>query len=519
MEQFSIEEEIQQKLEDRQTLLDETETLAEPAPFLNEIKRTVWEQFLVSLGLGAGDSFIDKNKGMTMDLRSSSHIQNSQDSANGKFATHNRSVDYKARYEQHEKAFTTNSKGERIMDKSYRLKVIDAGRPKGDGQFALDHTIPVAEMWKDDVAATYMSESEMVAFANDTDVNLKPLDALANQSKGRRAMRDWLNSLRNGKTPDERFDIDKEELLERDDHAREEWAKKKLEAEERNIELGKQSQREEALDFLDETGKAVFFALLSKFGSAMLGTTVSWLKEKPRNINNLLEGYQGATIAFAKDIKGNLRITADVSITSLGSALFGPIFAYIRRLFLIIIAGGKCVFEVRRYLKAPENEDKDPTLKTLEISRIITPTMMRFGGEALSMSITFALRRFAPWLDNVTLLMLGKPSNIIASFTGTLLSGIGGAIALFQINAKTTSYLVNQNLLSLRSIDYEILCLQDQLYQQDRFETLQIETKVMKQAEQRKEDASTRRIVSPLSDNHHKQREQAISKMQKALGA
>ena len=519
MGQFSIEEEIQQKLENRQALLDEAETLAEPAPFLNEIKHIVWEQFLVSLGLGAGDSFIDKNRGMTMDLRSSSHIQDSQDFVNGRFATHNRSVDYQARYEQREKAFTMNSKGERVMNKDYRLKLIDAGRPKGDGQFAMDHTIPVAEMWKDDVAATYMSESEMVAFANDTSVNLKPLDARANESKGSRTMRDWLKSKRNGQTPDERFDINKKELLKRDDHAREKWDEKKQEAKKRDIELGKQSQRQEALDFFYETGKAVFFALLSKFGSSMLGATVSWLKEKPRNLSGLLDGYQRATVAFAKDLKGNLRIAADVSITSLGSALFGPIFAYIRRLFLIFVAGGKCILEVRRYLNVPENKEKEPTLKTLEISRIIAPTMMRFGGEALSMGITFALRRFAPWLDNVTLPMLGKPSNIIASFTGTLLSGIAGAIALFQINAKTTSYLVNKNIFTLRHINYEILCLQDQLYRQDRFETLQIETETMGQVEQRKEDASTRHIISTLGDNRHKQREQTISKMQKALGA
>ena len=134
------------------------------------------------------------------------------------------------------------------------------------------------------------------------------------------------------------------------------------------------------------------------------------------------------------------------------------------------------------------------------------------------MGITAVIRRFLPVLDKITVPVLGKPSNIIASFVGTLLAGIGGTIASFQISAKATSYLVDKNIQAVRNLNYSIFRLQDQLYRQDRFQTLEIENNVMKQAKQRKDNALQKTIHSPFGGNNHVQRETSILKLQKALG-
>ena len=95
--------------------------------------------------------------------------------------------------------------------------------------------IPAAEIIRDPAAAAHMTKDEQITFAN-SEINLMDLDAAANQSKGDSKMTDWLESERNGQKPGEWFDIDEDKLKEKDQLAREEYEKKKKEAEGKTIE-------------------------------------------------------------------------------------------------------------------------------------------------------------------------------------------------------------------------------------------------------------------------------------------
>ena len=73
----------------------------------------------------------------------------------------------------------------------------------------------------------HMTRDEQVAFAN-SDKNLNLMDSSANRSKGDSSMSEWLNSERDGKKPDDRFEgVDKKKLLDKDKEARDEYDKKK----------------------------------------------------------------------------------------------------------------------------------------------------------------------------------------------------------------------------------------------------------------------------------------------------
>lgn len=62
------------------------------------IQDIIWEQVQNQLAVQLGEEFIKENRGQTLDLRKSAHIQTSKNFEKAKFATHNQDVDYKERF-------------------------------------------------------------------------------------------------------------------------------------------------------------------------------------------------------------------------------------------------------------------------------------------------------------------------------------------------------------------------------------------------------------------------------------
>jgi hypothetical protein len=59
----------------------------------------VWEQFMNQVAVTAGEDFINENRGLTLDLRNSAHIQTTERFDKGEIATHNDKINYKERYD------------------------------------------------------------------------------------------------------------------------------------------------------------------------------------------------------------------------------------------------------------------------------------------------------------------------------------------------------------------------------------------------------------------------------------
>ena len=66
---------------------------------------TVSTGIFLQIGIIAGEDFIKENRGLTLDLRNSAHIQTTENFANGKIASHNSSIDYQERYDNWQSNF------------------------------------------------------------------------------------------------------------------------------------------------------------------------------------------------------------------------------------------------------------------------------------------------------------------------------------------------------------------------------------------------------------------------------
>ena len=251
------------------------------------IENIVWEQVQLQIAAQIGDEFIKDNNGQTLDLRKEAHIQTAENFEKGKFATHNRDVDYQERYATWQNNFTTNKNGERVLKKDART-FFDKGRDMGSAAINKDHTVSIKEQLNDVEMATFFSKDQVKDFANSSK-NLHDLDASANKSKGDKTMTEFLNSERDGLKPEERFNIDRKQLEKDDLEAREELQKRKQENKDKAIQSGKKSRRDEALKVSGKALKAALLQLLSEFLRELIKKFISWLKDTERNLSTFIE--------------------------------------------------------------------------------------------------------------------------------------------------------------------------------------------------------------------------------------
>ena len=70
-----LEAEVDKSLADIEFLESERKSIGNPDALGEVIKKTILEQVNMQLGIVGGEEFIDENRGMTFDPRSSAHIQ------------------------------------------------------------------------------------------------------------------------------------------------------------------------------------------------------------------------------------------------------------------------------------------------------------------------------------------------------------------------------------------------------------------------------------------------------------
>ena len=424
------------------------------------IENIVWEQVQLQLAAQIGEEFIKDNNGQTLDLRKEAHIQTAENFEKGKFATHNRDVDYQERYTRWQDNFTTNKKGERVL-KSDAREFFDKGRDKGSGAVHKDHTVSIKEQLNDVEMSTFFSKEEVKEFANSSK-NLHDLDASANMSKGDKPMKEFLDSERNGLKPEERFNIDRKQLEKDDREAREELHKRKQENKEKAIQSGKKSRRDEALKVSGKALKAAIFQLLSEFLREIIKKFVVWLSEKHKNFNSFLEKLKEAVSSFVSNLSKHILNVGQSILTMLVTSIFGTVGEIFLKIWTFINQGWSSLKDAIDYLNNPENSSKDINIIILELGKIITAGIVVTGGLALGEIIGKSLIAIAPPLA-VEIPILGSLASIIGTFMGATVAGITGAFVLKMIDQQIVDKQIAD--LSSEKIDQknEMLVIQDQL--------------------------------------------------------
>lgn len=445
--QSNLESQLEEQFSDLSDIELDFDKIGDPNALGDTISTVVWEQFINQIGVIAGEEFIKENKGLTLDLRNSAHIQTTENFQKGKIATHNQEINFQKRYDDWQCKFVKDDSGTIIMHKTrsgrleenlknYR-KPFEEGRPSGSKEKGtdMDHIVSAAEIVRNPEINTHLDLREQIEFANGSK-NLNEMNAGQNRSKNDTPMNEWLdNPNKNGQKPNEIFDIPEsleKEYREKDRIAREELNKKIKEGEAKTISSGKKYQKEEAFRIGGKALQAALMALLAGLVKKIIKKLVQWIASGKKYFKEFLSSLKGAISDFIGELKQHLINAADGLLTSIATAIFGPIINTIKKTWIFLKQGYKSVKEAVAYIKKPQNKGKSLSILMLEVGKIVTAGLTAGGAILLGNSIEAALMTI-PGLG-FPIPLLGSLASILGIFFGAITSGIIGALALNLID-------------------------------------------------------------------------------------
>lgn len=472
-----LDSELEEQMADLEGLEADREKIGNPDTIGHTVMNVVWEQFINQVGVVAGEDFIKENRGLTLDLRDSAHIQTTDNFAKGKIATHNDKIDYQQRYDDWQSNFMHDENGNVITHStrtgkqeatlvSGARKPFDQGRPVGSVERGtdMDHTVSAGEIIRDPEANAHMTKEEQIAFAN-SEANLNEMDAGQNRSKGDKSMTDWLdNPNKNGQKPDEIFDISEEQdkkYREKDAEARAEYEKQKKEGEQRSIETGKQSQKEEAMRIGGKALRSVVMGLLASLIKDIIRKLISWFRSGNRKLSTFIDSIKKAIKSFVSNLKEHLLNAGNTLVTTIATAIFGPVIGMIKKAWIFLKQGYKSVKDAIKFLKNPANKNMPFSIKMMEVGKIVIVGLTAGGAIVLSEVIEKGLMSIPGFAFEIPL--LGSLASLVGMFLGALVSGLIGALALNLIDKLIAQKLKKINTQQQIEKKNEILATQSQL--------------------------------------------------------
>lgn len=469
--QSTLELQIEEHSADLSDIEMDFEKIGNPNSLGETISNVVWEQFINQIGVVAGEEFIKDNKGLTLDLRKSAHTQTTENFTKGKIASHNQEINYQQRYDKWRKNFYTDPNNEYFIKANenvknkentgfrfnidsnaweqkirgkWKFKLVDEkkysyrndfdkGRPTGSAakKTAMDHTVPLTDFVRNPRMNAHVDKEQQLKLAN-SETNLNEIDASANSSKSNSSVDEFLNSTRNGKTPDERFDFDKEEMIRKDIKQREDNEKAMSEGEKISVDTGKKSQKQEAFRIGGKALQALLMGLLAALVKKIIQKLIKWITSGKKNFNSFLDNLKVAISEFISELKQHLTTATDTLLTSIATAIFGPIVGLIKKTWILLKQGYKSVKEAIEYIKNPENKGKSLSVLMLEVGKIVVIGLTAGGAILLSETIEKSLTAI-PGLG-FPIPLIGSLASILGIFFGAITSGIIGAIALNLID-------------------------------------------------------------------------------------
>ena len=439
----NLEENIEKDLAELEILKQQDYMLGNPDELGKVVTNVIWEQFQNQIGVKSGEDFIKKNNNQTLDLRNSAHIQTTENFKNGKIATHNHEIDYQKRYDDWQSSFQKDADGniithetrsgrrEATLAKDAR-KPFDANRPIGSVEKGtdIDHIISAGEIIRDPEANAHLSREEQVAFAN-SDINLQEIPKEWNRSKGDKPVEEWLDYPNSkGQTPTEIFDnLDNEEknIRERNEASRTAYEREKQKGIERSIKTGRKSQRQEAFRIGKSAVRTVVMQLLAELVKEIIAKLVKWFKSSKRELRSLIDSIKSAIKSFVGDLKNKLLNAGSSVMTTIVSAIFGPIVRTIKKVWMLLRQGWSSLKQAIAFLRSPEAKSKPFDLVMMEVGKILIGALTAGGAIILSEVIEKGLSAVGLGIE---IPLLGSLANILGIFFGAVVSGIIGAIAL-----------------------------------------------------------------------------------------
>lgn len=512
----ALEQDLTSNLQELEGLELDHQLIGNPDGLGETVQKIVWEQFVNQVGVVAGEDFIKENRNLTLDLRKSSHIQTTENFAEGKIATHNEYIDYQKRYDNWQANFQHNEDGtikthstrtgkqEATLAKGARDN-FDKGRPSGSTERGtdIDHIISAGEIIRDAEANAHLSLEEQVSFTN-SNKNLHEMDSSQNRSKGDKAMKDWLdNTNSKGQKPNEIFDISDEldqTYREKDDVAREEYRQIKKQGENRSIETGKASLKAETFRITGKALRAVLMGMLADLVKEIIKKIIAWFRSTNKQFKTFIESIKEAISNFITNLKQHLLTAGDTLITTITTAIFGPVISLIKKAWIFLKQGFKSVKEAIIFLKDPANKNMPFSLKLLHVGKILIAGLTAGGAIVLGEVIEKGLLAIPVFAIQIPL--FGSLANILGIFFGALVSGIIGALALNLIDRLISQKIKQINLENQVTVKNEIIVTQEKLIQLAEAKTTAKADQVYANIEERHKHAASemKQILTKITD-------------------
>ena len=477
-----LQSQLEEELADMQFLAEEKEKIGNPDNLGNVIMDVVWEQFLNQVAVTAGEDFVKENRGLHLDLRKEAHIQTTENFAEGKIATHNTEIDYQQRYNNWQSNFvkdengnvvthqTRSGKEEATLVKGARKPFDDERKKRGlvgnaEKGTDMDETVSVAEIIRDPSANAHMTQEERIEF-DLSEKNLNEMDSRWNRSKGDTPTNEWLdNTNSKGQKPQEIFDNmtdeDVEKLRQKDAEAREEFEKKKKEAEQKSIEAGKKSRKEEAFRIGGKAFRAVLMQLLAELVREIIAKLVKWFKSSKKALDTLLDSLKEAIYSFIGKMKQHLINAGNTLFTTVATAIIGPIVGTIKKVWIMLKQGWGSLKNAIAYIKDPANKGKPIGRLLMEVGKIVIAGMTGIGAMMLGEVIEKGLMTIPIFAVEIPL--LGSLANILGIFLGAVVAGIIGAIAINIIEKQIEKSMKRESVDAQITKGNEVLRTQHQL--------------------------------------------------------
>lgn len=443
-----LESELQDQISDLEILKEDHEKIGNPDTLGETVMNVVWDQFINQVGVVAGEDFIRENRGLKLDLRDSEHIQTAKNFADGKIASHN--YISRKRLEKNYDRYKNKPHGvfrDEYVDPGMDATLKRAGALKKEGidtvkDIYTGRQIPTQTKLENGKNNPKAAQREHVKSSSELYQN--PSLQMANSNEELAAiindpenLQGYTTAERNNRKSDNSFEEmdgrDKNKHWEKaDKRAKEFIEQKEREGEERLKSEGRKTQKEEAFRIGKEALRSVIMGLFVSLIKDIIQKLITWFRIGSRKLATFIAAVKDAIRSFLFNIKEHLLNAGNALLTTIATAILGPVVSTIKKAWIFLKQGYESVKNAIKFLKDPANRNMPFSIKMLQVGKIIIAGFTAGGAILLGETIEKGLMAIPVFAFNIPL--FGSLASILGMFFGALVSGIIGAFALNLID-------------------------------------------------------------------------------------
>ena len=454
----SLEHELAEHFDELSALDNERKKIGNPNTFGETVMNVVWEQFLNQIAVTAGEDFIRENRGLTLDLSDDAHIQTPENFATGQIAKHNH-ISRKQLEENHKRYSETPHKEfrEEYVNPGMDVTLKRAGKLKAKGidtvtDIYTGRQIPTETKLENGRNNPKAAQREHVKPS--AKIYENPSLQMANSNEGLAEtinhpdnLQGYTTAERNGRksdnTPNEMEECDKTKHWQKANERAEKHIKgKELEGEKRLIDEGHQTQKEEMFRIGGKALRAVLISMLASLVKDIIRKLIKWFRSGKRVLSTFIDSIKDAITEFIKNMKQHLINAGDTLLTTIATAIIGPIVGMIKKAWIFLKQGYNSVKEAIEFLTDPQNAYMPFSIKLLKVGKIIIAGLTAGGAILLGEVIADSLKSIG---INVVIPLFGSLADLLGIFFGAVISGIIGALALDFIDRMVAKKLQKEN--------------------------------------------------------------------------